>query len=166
MKPIYLIRNACPICSGDLKGNDQVRYLCKKCNLLFDRKHFKIEQDTKEQPLENKQTKQEKKQTSKHTPQPNKEEQPKTKNQNEEVKKHVSEEETTPLDEHPLEVPGYELEDESVLVASDKSDKMHHGKCHFLKKIHKENRVYLESIDEGKEKGYKLCVCLRRKGFK
>ncbi len=27
--------NACPICNGTVKGNEEVKYFCKSCNLLF-----------------------------------------------------------------------------------------------------------------------------------
>ena len=56
----------------------------------------------------------------------------------------------------------YNLESPDKIIASNESTKMHKGDCHFVKKIHPENRIYLDSIEEGKEKGYSLCVCLRR----
>jgi hypothetical protein len=56
----------------------------------------------------------------------------------------------------------YELEEPDKIIASSQSTKMHSGACHFVKKIHPENRIHLESIEEGEKKGYALCVCLRR----
>ena len=56
----------------------------------------------------------------------------------------------------------YDLETPDKIIASNESTKMHKGDCHFVKKIHPKNRIYLDSIKEGKEKGYSLCVCLRR----
>jgi chemotaxis protein histidine kinase CheA len=56
----------------------------------------------------------------------------------------------------------YNLEDESKIIASKESTKMHTGQCHFVKKIHPHNRIYLGSVTEGEEKGYQMCVCLRR----
>jgi formamidopyrimidine-DNA glycosylase len=32
---IYTLNNACPICGGELKGNDEINYYCQNCNLLF-----------------------------------------------------------------------------------------------------------------------------------
>ncbi len=58
--------------------------------------------------------------------------------------------------------PEYELEDESRIIASKGSDKIHKGTCHFVRRIHPENRIYFDSIEEGLEAGYELCVCLRR----
>ncbi|MBW2997118.1 hypothetical protein KY349_02120 [Candidatus Woesearchaeota archaeon] len=56
----------------------------------------------------------------------------------------------------------YDLEEPEKIIASTESTKMHKGDCHFVKKIHPENRIYLDSIDDGEEKGYEMCVCLRR----
>jgi hypothetical protein len=56
----------------------------------------------------------------------------------------------------------YPLETEDKIIASKESTKLHKGTCHFVKKIHPENRIYLNSIEEGEEEGYELCVCLRR----
>jgi len=35
-----LVKNACPICGGDVKGNDEIKYYCKNCNLLFSRENL------------------------------------------------------------------------------------------------------------------------------
>lgn len=59
------------------------------------------------------------------------------------------------------ETESYELEPGKI-IASTQSSKLHEGSCHFVKKIHPENRIYYDSIEEGAEKGYELCVCLRR----
>jgi len=64
-------------------------------------------------------------------------------------------------DEKP-EVIEYDLDDPDKIVASSQSTKMHKGNCHFVKKINPDNRIYVESIEDGEEDGYELCVCLRR----
>ena len=56
----------------------------------------------------------------------------------------------------------YDLEDEKKIIASSQSTKIHKGNCHFVKKIHPENRIYFETAEEGEEKKYEMCVCLRR----
>jgi hypothetical protein len=38
---VYEVKSGCPICHGDVKGNDQYRYFCKNCNLLFNRTDLK-----------------------------------------------------------------------------------------------------------------------------
>ncbi|MBT7902540.1 hypothetical protein HN587_01665 [Candidatus Woesearchaeota archaeon] len=40
-KQVYLVKKGCPICRGDLKGNDLVNYFCKSCNILFTRKDIR-----------------------------------------------------------------------------------------------------------------------------
>jgi hypothetical protein len=64
-------------------------------------------------------------------------------------------EDTTQIDE-PEEV---------KIVASSKSNKMHISTCHFLKKIQKENWIHLDSLQDGIDKEYEPCVCIRRKGL-
>ncbi|MBU2561702.1 MAG: hypothetical protein KKD17_05365 [Nanoarchaeota archaeon] len=56
----------------------------------------------------------------------------------------------------------YELEDPDKIIASNQSNKMHKGDCHFVRKIHPKNRIYVNSIEDGEEQGYQMCVCLRR----
>ena len=34
---IKVIKRGCPICGGDVKGNDLIGYYCKRCNLIFPR---------------------------------------------------------------------------------------------------------------------------------
>jgi len=56
----------------------------------------------------------------------------------------------------------YELESPDRIIASNGSTKMHKGDCHFVKKIHPKNRIYLDSVEQGEDQGYEMCVCLRR----
>jgi len=37
---IVVVKNACPVCGEDVKGNDKHNYFCKRCNLMFDRMHL------------------------------------------------------------------------------------------------------------------------------
>ncbi|HII71295.1 TPA: hypothetical protein HA265_00905 [Candidatus Woesearchaeota archaeon] len=81
----------------------------------------------------------------------------------EDVEEPVPEPEETPdRPEETAAEPEYELEDESKVIASKESNRIHKGTCHFIRKINPENRIYFESIGKGEEKGYELCVCLRR----
>lgn len=34
---IVTVSSGCPICGGDVKGNDDYRFFCRPCNLLFRR---------------------------------------------------------------------------------------------------------------------------------
>jgi len=40
MDEIITIKEACPICHGDVKGNDKTLYFCQTCNLLFAKHHL------------------------------------------------------------------------------------------------------------------------------
>jgi hypothetical protein len=42
MGTVYLVERGCPICHHDLKGNDELRYFCKDCNILFDHKDIHV----------------------------------------------------------------------------------------------------------------------------
>lgn len=33
--PIFLVKKACPICKGDVKGNTKALFYCKNCNILY-----------------------------------------------------------------------------------------------------------------------------------
>lgn len=41
---IKLIKNGCPVCHSDVKGDKESKYYCKRCNILYDefrvREHF------------------------------------------------------------------------------------------------------------------------------
>ena len=99
-----LYKNSCALCGSDVIGNEQYKYFCKKCNVLFQRKHLKKKKEDKNEVAVLKKT-------------------------------------------------------ESI-VASAKSNKMHVASCHFLKKI--QEMIHLDSVEQGKQKGYESCVCLRR----
>jgi hypothetical protein len=34
---VFVVPKACPICQGDVAGNDKALYFCKRCNILFAR---------------------------------------------------------------------------------------------------------------------------------
>lgn len=33
--PIITLKEACPICNSEIRGNKKILYYCKKCNMLF-----------------------------------------------------------------------------------------------------------------------------------
>ncbi|MFW6449907.1 MAG: hypothetical protein ACOCZ6_02535 [Nanoarchaeota archaeon] len=35
MEKVILVKNACPFCRGELRGNRKYKYLCRKCMLYF-----------------------------------------------------------------------------------------------------------------------------------
>jgi methylphosphotriester-DNA--protein-cysteine methyltransferase len=42
MEKIFKVEKACPLCNGDVYGNDNLRYYCKRCNLLFKKNELRI----------------------------------------------------------------------------------------------------------------------------
>ncbi|MFH1505429.1 MAG: hypothetical protein ABIE94_00355 [archaeon] len=37
------VKKGCPACGGDVVGNDEFRFFCKKCNMLFKERDLKKE---------------------------------------------------------------------------------------------------------------------------
>lgn len=35
-----MLRNACPLCKGDVRGNKELKFHCANCNILFERRHL------------------------------------------------------------------------------------------------------------------------------
>lgn len=236
---IVEIEKGCPICRGDVKGNDHYKYYCKNCNILFDKeqimekdfgKHADQKINLKVRKLSDRQKRQladkkkrtlermkkafsekeekkkevtgrekaeetendeemlppfpgmpkvedveetedievipphpeqEEKEKSEESEEPEEGEETEEKEESEEDFQPGTYEETEPLEteEEPEE---YNLEEEGKIIASSGSSKIHKGDCHFVKKIHPENRIYFDSIEEGLDAGYEMCVCLRR----
>lgn len=42
MEKIFLVEKACPLCGSDVYGNDDLKYYCKRCNILFERKNLRL----------------------------------------------------------------------------------------------------------------------------
>ena len=38
---VVMIKRGCPICGCDVVGNEELKYLCKNCQIYFDMKHLK-----------------------------------------------------------------------------------------------------------------------------
>jgi len=150
MSETYLLKGKCPLCAGDLTGNNEVDYYCKKCNILFKRTHFKLDLPKSTITLTSVDTK-EKFPHGEQTPSDHDQFIP------------AADQEESFVDEKYAPSAGFELEEEDTLIYSNKSNKLHQGQCHFVGKIHKENRKYVASILQGKREGLELCVCLRRK---
>ena len=199
---IFHIARGCPVCGGDVKGNDYYKYFCDNCNVLFDKKDIidrefgryigeagpvkktkltddeRAELEKKRKELKDRVFKtfsEEEKKALVEEEERKEEEEPEEvegeifpppeeeAEEPEEVEEPEAEEEPEEVEEP--EAPRreeYELESADKIIASKESTKMHAGNCHFVKKIHPENRIYLNSVEEGEEQGYDMCVCLRR----
>ncbi|MBW2967568.1 hypothetical protein KY362_03715 [Candidatus Woesearchaeota archaeon] len=183
---IFHITNGCPICGGDVKGNDHFKYFCKKCNVLFTKKDIldkefggmavkKTKLTESEKDAMQKRVKELKdrvfaafsEEEKKELKEEAKEEEPEEV-EAEVIPPHEPEEEPeevpedTEPEEEPAPEPEYELEEAGKIIASSESTKLHSGQCHFAKRIHPQNRIYFETIEDGEEDGYEMCVCLRR----
>ena len=51
---IRTIKNGCPICGGDVKGNDLIGYYCKRCNLIFPRSAIAFDNKKKSKKIKGK----------------------------------------------------------------------------------------------------------------
>lgn len=224
---IFEVPGGCPICGGDVKGNDHYRFFCEHCNVLFDKKDI-MEKEFGRSPAESgvrgvkrtKLTAEEREDLEKRRKElsdrifrtfseekkeelvgqaeeesADEEDEPVETEEPGDVEKIVDEEPSEPEDEEPaepveadyedVEEPDeepdedegdgepdeeetgppreeFDLESPDTIIASSQSSKMHKGDCHFVKRIHPDNRIYLDSIEQGEEEGYELCVCLRR----
>ncbi len=45
---VFIVKNGCPLCGGDVVGNDDVKYYCKRCNLLFNKSELRIQRQGKQ----------------------------------------------------------------------------------------------------------------------
>ena len=43
------IEGACPFCKGPVKGDDDIKYYCKKCNFLFRREDLSMEENNEDE---------------------------------------------------------------------------------------------------------------------
>ncbi len=188
---IYEVPKGCPICASDVKGNDFYKYFCAHCNVLFDRKDLvgkgkrgvrrtKLSQAEREllarkrkelsEKIDDK-FRQKTEEVIERIEEPPIEE-PAVEPEEEEIPEGTEEPAEETEAEQEVEEPAeevheekkeeYELESEDRIIASSQSTKMHAGNCHFIRKIHPNNRLYLKSMEDGEEQGYAACVCLRR----
>ncbi|MEM2121696.1 MAG: Ada metal-binding domain-containing protein [Candidatus Woesearchaeota archaeon] len=42
MDKIFVVKNACPLCGSDVYGNDNLKYYCKRCDILFRKESLRI----------------------------------------------------------------------------------------------------------------------------
>lgn len=222
---VFVITDGCPICGGEVKGNDHLKYFCKKCNLLFDKKDIiddewndrfrgagavrktklseeelaALEKKKKElkdrvfsafsdeqkeelvEAAEELPVEEELDSSAEEEVDTGEEEEPiersvdldavtsalgggtveaEFEDIDEDASEEVDETAEEVVDEEPQET--YELEEAGTIIASKESTKIHSGQCHFVKKIHPENRIYYDSIADAQDDGYEMCVCLRR----
>ncbi len=129
---VFLIKNACPLCGGDVKGNDELGYYCKRCNLIFSfdelRGNSKKTSDRRNEKQH--ETTQSIKNAGNHS---------------------ISNVNSNPK---------CEPEESMLFVASRMSNKFHTPNCPFAKNILPENKVVFKSKEEALSHGFKPCKCV------
>jgi len=165
---IYILKNACPLCKGTVKGNLEFKYLCKQCNILFDKNQLIPVKNIKQES--NLLTKKVKELHLKHKIKnvPSLIEKVVT-NSNKAVEEKVRElgkvNKVNSANAKTEKKPATELENPIKIIVSTNSNKIHIDSCHFLKKIKKENWKTMTSLNKALKEGYEPCVCVRRKGL-
>ena len=132
------LKNACPICHSDVKGNDEFLYYCQKCNILYRKVDLvldkKVVDDLLKQKVAEKFSKdKEKIQISQPLVQ----------------EKVITEKKAEILED---------LKKSKKYYISRKSNIVHMSNCQYGKNIKKENKIILKSLD-GTEK-LKKCKCM------
>jgi hypothetical protein len=51
---VETIKDGCPICSGDVKGDDRHLFFCANCGLLYKREHLQLSKSTIEKKIKSK----------------------------------------------------------------------------------------------------------------
>jgi|GEM_PF-1067462 len=140
---IIVIKNACPLCGSDVKGNDRYKFYCKRCNILFDKAQLDLEGEKK--------TTVEKEEIIR-----------KGEQRKEKGKKEKAEEgkENKAFQDKTLQDKALQ---ENVFVSSAKSDKYHLKNCPFAQRIAQKNKLLFKNSKEAEEKGYKPCACTLKK---
>ena len=156
---VFVIKNACPLCGGDVVGNENVDYYCKHCNMLFKLK------DLRKEAVEEFLKKRERDKDKGGESEGRKEEiRGETKAGMEEegkrkiVKVYDKKPERLPV-EIPVERPSVSQQN-LLFVASKHSNKFHIQQCPFARNIKEENKVFFSSKQEALNKGFKPCKCV------
>ncbi len=131
---IETIKNSCPICRSDVKGNDVYLYFCQHCNILFRKEDLILTSEAVNKILKEKVA-------EKFTKDPLPIEKPI-------LEKNISEDHKKLLNTY---------HSERKYFVSKKSNVIHASNCPYGKNIKKENRIVLRSIEGTK---YKKCRCL------
>jgi len=142
---IETIKEGCPICKGDVKGNDTYMFYCKQCNILFRKDELLLGKSQVEKILK------------KHI-----------------AEKYESadlNDELSPINlkNIPAGIHANTRADkkekkdinelgERFYLASKKSDIVHLNNCPYARNIKKANRIVFENLS--KAKGYRRCTCI------
>lgn len=153
---IETIDKACPICSGDVKGDDTYFFYCKKCNVLFKRDELFLENPERLKGII------EKKIIERYDRDKDKlkigHEAIKLKKLREIRRKHKNLHKASHASHA---IARQDIGSKKVYISSKSSNKLHVSNCPFAKNIKKSNREQFHSLAEAnKHKRYKLCRCI------
>jgi len=135
---IETIEKACPICHGDVKGDETYLYFCKPCNILFRKEELVLDSRVIDKVLKQKI-----------------------------VERFEKDKDKFQIEEKPIPVKKLserkivilkDLKESKKYYISRKSNIIHMGNCPYGKNIKKENKIVLKSL-EGTEK-LKKCRCM------
>ena len=135
---IETLKNSCPICHSDVKGNDEYLYFCQKCNILFRKEDLEFTKEAINDLLRKKVA--EKFGNDKD----------RLKIEQEMFKEKIISEDKKKLLE--------DVKTSKKYFVSKKSNVLHVSNCPYGKNIKKGNRITLKSL-EGTDK-YKKCKCV------
>jgi len=130
---VEIIKSGCPICNGDVKGNDQYLFFCQHCNILFRREDLQLSPEHIESIMKEKIVK--KLETN-----------PIIMDRSDGLKQ---------IKEKKLKM---HIEKKIYYFASKRSNIVHASNCPYGKNIKKENRIRFTSLDNAKK--YKKCKCI------
>ena len=135
---VETLKNACPICHCDVKGNDEYLYFCKQCNILYKKSELVLDVKVVNTLLKQKITEKfyKDKEKLKVVQEPIKE-------------KELSEKKIIILKD---------LRTAKKYYVSRKSNMLHVSNCPYGKNIKKENKITLKTLD-GTEK-LRRCKCM------
>ncbi len=142
---IETIDKACPICRGDVKGDDTYLFYCKKCNILFKRDELFLENPERLRGIV------EKKIIERYD-----RDKDKLKIEHEQIRlkklRHIKRKHKDAVTADAAK---------KTYIASKSSNKLHIANCPFAKNIKKSNREQFHSLAEAnRHKRYKHCRCI------
>ncbi len=147
---IFVIKNGCPLCGGDVIGNDEVKYYCKHCNMLFEFKDLNLKALKNIRPAAEEESATKKGRSSKE--------------EGIAPKKDFKVKEGVGIENVKVGTVKNKVKtgkEKQYFVASKLSDKFHIPQCPFAKNINSKNLIIFKSRKEALKAGFKACKCAK-----
>lgn len=153
---IETIDKACPICKGDVNGNDTYLFYCKKCNILFKRDELFLENPERLRGIVEKKIIE---RYDRDKEKLNIEYETIKLKKLREIKRKYKNLHNVLHEVH--KVAHRDIGSKKVYISSKSSNKLHVQNCPFAKNIKKSNREQFHSLAEAnKHKRYMHCRCI------